>query len=81
MSGFSLFPNPVVDQCIISSDLANSAMSLSVSTLSGRILNIKNKRVNSHNWQLYTDQLSKGVYIVQIVSDDKSIYTTRLVKK
>ncbi len=66
---FTLAPNPTSDYCTIrfNSDASNKPILLSILDLSGRVL--FSTSTIQREMQLFTNNLTSGIYIVQMVSD------------
>lgn len=72
----SIYPNPSSSIITFNNNIEKG--SLSIYNIAGQI--VKSQNVNNSNRTFDVSDLTNGVYTI-VISDDKNIYTTRLIKK
>ena len=77
-NGFTLYPNPAKETFTIKSSAANLASKIEVFDLTGKLLFTKELNDNLEN-TINTTALSKGVYLVSIVTKNGTSYSTKLM--
>jgi hypothetical protein len=79
----SLYPNPFTDQLQIYFNAPNEFGSYSFKLLSfeGRLLNSVSGLQNNTTYSLNTEVLPKGIFLVQLFSDDKLVSSHKIVKQ
>ncbi len=79
----SLYPNPFSDQLQIYFNAPNEFGSYSFKLLSfeGRLLNSVSGLQNNTTYSLNTEVLPKGIFLVQLFSDDKLVSSHKIVKQ
>ncbi|MEZ4879334.1 MAG: T9SS type A sorting domain-containing protein [Chitinophagales bacterium] len=80
----SVYPNPIVDKVNIQlpNELLQKEVTLSYTDITGRVLNTTTRTINSNIIALNVDFLAKGMYLLQVsTQDDNTIYTTKLLKQ
>lgn len=72
-----IYPNPVKD--LISIESKNKISTVSIIDLSGKL--IQKKIVNSTKTQFNTNNLTKGVYVIEITNDKGQKISKKIIKK
>lgn len=75
-SKITVYPNPVTDVLNISVPAGNSKYTITVLDITGRLLKQVVTSVNQNKFTVNTTGLSKGTYIIHMVSNTESISTT-----
>jgi hypothetical protein len=80
VSGFSMYPNPASNLVTISLDDPSENSSITIYDQLGRIVLYKDIKNESDEVLLSIDDLNKGVYYVQVISDSMK-FTKKLIIK
>lgn len=75
-----IYPNPVTDKLNIELPLNDKACTITLSDIAGRIINCVNVSPNQGMLSLKMDGLSRGIYLVRIISG-KDYQTFKVVKQ
>ena len=74
----TIIPNPFSDYTTISFGRQLNNASIDLIDLTGRIVRTYSK-INSNNVKIYKHDLSKGIYLIKILTDNQSLYLEKLV--
>jgi glucose/arabinose dehydrogenase len=77
---FTIYPNPTRDFFTIKNLTDSQATQLDIIDLTGKIL-LSRQLENSTENTIYTNQLSKGIYLISVQADNGNNYTTKLIVK
>ena len=77
-AGFSLYPNPIKDNFIISNKNEILISSIEFYDVNGKLIAVKNLSTST-TISLDRSNLSSGIYILNLVANDGMNYTSRLV--
>lgn len=78
-----VYPNPVSDQASVNIRMKEqSHVTMSVYNLLGNLISVESKVLSKGNnkWEIRTGDLGKGLYLLNIVTDDGDQVSRRLIK-
>lgn len=78
-----LYPNPATDNLLVTvSDMSNSNSTISFMDITGRLVQKTQVQFSAAgNALINTSALTAGVYIIKIESENKTTYSSKLIKK
>ena len=77
-AGLSIYPNPVVDQLIVSSE--KNIESISIYNVNGAKV-LEYTKINGTELEISLVGIRSGIYLVDVQFDDKTSKASRLVKR
>lgn len=78
-NNYQLYPNPVQNYFQINNQNASSQIKeVTMYSFSGKL--VSTTSITTENQKIMTDQLSKGIYIVQIISNNDAVSYHKLIK-